>query len=182
LGLRGFIISKYLASKQVDFGNAFVQAKLGANKHINIKVPKGFNCAEGGETMVLKLKRSLLYGLVQRLSIEATTSKMRAAVRWFWYRPLILESKLQTEVALSTTEAEYIALSQLMRGLIPMWQLLQEAGTALKLTFAKPAILHSTVFEDNNGALSLALSPKMTPRTKHIAVKYHHFCTSVGED
>jgi hypothetical protein len=61
-------------------------------------------------------------------------------------------------------------------------QRLQEAGTALNMTFAKPAILHSTVFGDKNGALSLALSPKVTPRTKHIAVKYHHFCTSVGED
>ena len=50
------------------------------------------------------------------------------------------------------------------------------------MTFAKPAILHSTVFEDNNGAIALALSPKMTPRTKHIAVKYHHFRTSVGEE
>jgi hypothetical protein len=88
---------------------------------------------------------------------------------------------LQTEVALSTTEAEYIVLSQLMRDLIPMRRLLQEAGTALHMTFAKPAILHSTVFEDNNGAIALALSPKMTPRTKHIAVKYHHFRTSIGE-
>jgi hypothetical protein len=96
--------------------------------------------------------------------------------------PLIWVSRLQTEVALSTTEAEYIALSQSMRDLIPMRRLLQEAGTALSMTFAKPAILHSTVFEDNNGALSLALSPKMTPRTKHIAVKYHHFRTSVGEE
>ena len=96
--------------------------------------------------------------------------------------PLIWVSKLQTEVALSTTEAEYIALSQSMRDLIPMRRLLQEAGEGLNLSFAKPAILHSTVFEDNNGALSLALSPKMTPRTKHIAVKYHHFRTSIGED
>ena len=96
--------------------------------------------------------------------------------------PLIWVSKLQTEVALSTTEAEYIALSQSMRDLIPMRRLLQEAGQGLNLSFAKPAILHSTVFEDNNGALSLALSPKMTPRTKHIAVKYHHFRTSIGAD
>ena len=96
--------------------------------------------------------------------------------------PLIWVSKLQTEVALSTTEAEYIALSQAMRDLLPMRRLLQETGDALGLAFAKPAILHSTVFEDNNGALSLAQSPKITPRTKHIAVKYHHFRTSVGVD
>jgi hypothetical protein len=96
--------------------------------------------------------------------------------------PLIWVSKLQTEIALSTTEAEYIALSQSMRDLIPMRRLLSEAGKALSLDLDKPARLHSTVFEDNNGALSLALSPKMSPRTKHIAVKYHHFRESVGED
>jgi hypothetical protein len=43
-------------------------------------------------------------------------------------------------------------------------------------------ILHSTVFEDNNGALSLATSPKISPRTKHIAVKYHHFRSKIGAD
>jgi hypothetical protein len=88
--------------------------------------------------------------------------------------PVIWVSKLRTEVALSTTEAEYIALSQSMRDLIPMRRLLQEAGSALNLDFSKPATIHSTVFEDNNGAICLASSPKMSPRTKHIAIKYHH--------
>ena len=95
--------------------------------------------------------------------------------------PVIWVSKLQTEIALSTTEAEYIALSQAMRELIPMRRLLQETGSALNLDFSKPAIIHSTVFEDNNGAISLATSPKISPRTKHIAIKYHHFRESVGE-
>ena len=34
---------------------------------------------------------------------------------------------------------------------------------------------YSTVFKDNNGALELAKAPKMIHRTKHIAIKYHHF-------
>ena len=34
-----------------------------------------------------------------------------------------------------------------------------------------------TVFEDNNGAVEIAKTPKMRPRTKHIAIKYHHFRT-----
>jgi hypothetical protein len=38
----------------------------------------------------------------------------------------------------------------------------------------KPEI-HCTVFEDNNGALELAKSPRYRPHTKHIAIKYHHF-------
>jgi hypothetical protein len=96
--------------------------------------------------------------------------------------PLNWVSTFQTEVALSTAEAEYIALSQSMLDLIPMRRMLQDAGNGLNLTFAKPAILHSMVFKDNNGAIALALSPKMTPRNKYIAVKYHHFRTSVGEE
>ena len=37
----------------------------------------------------------------------------------------------------------------------------------------KPAVVKSNIFEDNNGAISTATTPKMSPRTKHIAVKYH---------
>ena len=31
------------------------------------------------------------------------------------------------------------------------------------------------LFENNNGAIKLAKAPKIRPRTKHIALKYHHF-------
>ena len=96
--------------------------------------------------------------------------------------PLIWVSKLQTEIALSTTEAEYIALSQSLRDLIPMRRLLSEASEGLDLTVRPTAKLYSTVFEDNNGALAIALSPRMSPRTKHIALKYHHFRNSIGEE
>jgi hypothetical protein len=96
--------------------------------------------------------------------------------------PLIWVSKLQTKIALSTTKAEYIALSQSMWDLIPMQRLLHKTGMALDVDINKTTMLHSTVFEDNNGALSLALSPKMSPRTKHIAIKYHHFCENIGEE
>ena len=40
--------------------------------------------------------------------------------------PIHWMSKLQTEIALSTTEAEYIALSQALRDVIPMMALLAE--------------------------------------------------------
>ncbi len=96
--------------------------------------------------------------------------------------PVTWVSKLQTEIALSTLEAEYIALSTAMRDLLPMRRVLREVGEKLKLDFAKPALVHSTIFEDNNGALSLATAPKLTPRTKHIAVKYHWFKSHIGED
>ena len=90
--------------------------------------------------------------------------------------PILWISKLQTEIALSTLEAEYIALSQAMRDLLPMRKLLTEITKVLCVE-RDATITVSTVWEDNNGAIALAKkeAPLMTPRTKHIAIKYHWF-------
>lgn len=32
-----------------------------------------------------------------------------------------------------------------------------------------------TTWEDNHSCIKVAESPKFTPRTRHIALKYHHF-------
>ena len=100
--------------------------------------------------------------------------------------PIVWVSKLQTEVALSTTEAEYIALSQAMRDLIPLLGLLEELSPILNLHIDQPDVHWKScgyengnyvadLYEDNKGAYELAKAPKMRPRTKHIALKYHHF-------
>jgi hypothetical protein len=39
---------------------------------------------------------------------------------------------------------------------------------------------HSTVFQDNNRALTLASTPKLTPRSRHYAAKYHFFRSHVA--
>ena len=88
--------------------------------------------------------------------------------------------KLQREISLSTLEAEYIVLSTAMRDLLPMRELLKEVMSKMKLKHNQTTTINSTVFEENYGALSLALSPKISPRTKHIAVKYHFFRSKVG--
>jgi hypothetical protein len=45
----------------------------------------------------------------------------------------------------------------------------------MKLPGITNSLIKSTVFEDNNGAISIATAVWMTPRTKHITVKYHFF-------
>ena len=87
--------------------------------------------------------------------------------------PIHWTSKLQTELALSTTEAEYIALEQAMREFIPIRRAFDDMLAAFNLDKDAHHAVKSTIFEDNNGAISTATTPKMTPRTKHIAVKYH---------
>ena len=96
--------------------------------------------------------------------------------------PVSWVSKLQTEIALSTTEAEYIAMSQAMRDLLPMRTMLGEIINTLKLGTNGSAQVKSKVFEDNNGAIKTAQTPKLSPRTKHIAVKYHFFKSHIGRD
>ena len=91
---------------------------------------------------------------------------------------IVFKSKMQSEIALSTTEAEYIALSQSMRDLLPLRTILSELSRILMFEITTP-IAQSTVFEDNNGAIELAKEPKYRPRTKHIAIKYHHFRDNV---
>ena len=50
------------------------------------------------------------------------------------------------------------------------------------MDFSYPAIMHSTIFEENNGALGLYASPSTTPRTRHIVLKYHFYREHVGEE
>ena len=83
-------------------------------------------------------------------------------------------SKIQTEVALFTTEAEYIALSQSLRDLIPIKNTIEYLNQFIRFD-NKEICAYSTIFEDNAGALQLAIEPKYRPRTKNICVKYHHF-------
>lgn len=94
--------------------------------------------------------------------------------------PIMWKSQLQTEVALSSTESEYIALSQATRKVKPIMGLIRELKSmGYSIGDTTPTVV-CTLFEDNNGALTLAKAPAMQPRTKHINVKYHHFRLQVA--
>ena len=94
--------------------------------------------------------------------------------------PLALKSQLhQSEIALSTLEAKYAALSMAMRTLLPLRAILLEAIRELRLSTETASTIKCTVFEDNNGALSLATNQCITSRTKHFLVKWHFFWSHV---
>jgi hypothetical protein len=100
---------------------------------------------------------------------------------------------MQTQIALSTMEAKYIALSQSMRDMIPVREILKEiccmvfgdpeytpkCKTHYKAfkdaTPGEGIIPQSTVYEDNQACLKFAQMSKLSPRTKHIAVPFHFF-------
>ena len=89
--------------------------------------------------------------------------------------PIVWVSKLQTLIALSSTEAEYISLSTSLRETIPIMELLREIrDQGFDIKSSKPTV-HCKVFEDNSGALAIATVHKVRPRTKHLNVQLHHF-------
>ena len=91
--------------------------------------------------------------------------------------PVIWSSKLQESIALSTMMAEYYALSTAMREVLPLNDLIKAVAAGLHLEDECLTSFRTTVWEDNNGALSLAkLDPgQHTPRSKHYDIKVHWF-------
>jgi hypothetical protein len=92
--------------------------------------------------------------------------------------PIFWQRKLQTEIALSTAEAEYIALSQALRETIPITNLMREMNVIFPLYFPQPKFVLK-VQEDNQSCIAMSNNPKFTPKTKHTAIKFHHFCKHV---
>jgi hypothetical protein len=89
--------------------------------------------------------------------------------------PLMWKSQLQTEIALSTYEAEYIVLSSAIREAIMIIELLKEMKRNIKAIPETNTTVICKVFEDNQGTIDIATNHKYRHRTKHISAKYHHF-------
>jgi len=95
--------------------------------------------------------------------------------------PLMWVSKLQSEVSVSTMMAEYVALSTAMRDMLPLKRLVKEVSKVIAGKDNVVAMMKSDVWEDNNGCITVAKAPRITPQSKFFAVKYHffreHICT-----
>jgi hypothetical protein len=78
--------------------------------------------------------------------------------------PIIWASRMQKCVALSSTESEYIALSECVKEVLWVSRLLADLGLNC------PKI---SIFEDNAGCIKLAKNPVFHKRTKHINIRYH---------
>jgi hypothetical protein len=93
--------------------------------------------------------------------------------------PIIWASKMQPLIALSTTEAEYIALSTALREVIGVMHLMQELKEKqFDLFLPTPKVVCRT-FEDNQSCIEIATNHKTRPRTKHLSVRLHHFRSHV---
>ena len=76
--------------------------------------------------------------------------------------------------ALSTAEAEYVALAAAAQEAIWLQQLTCDI-------LGKP-VEEIEIFEDNQSAICLAINPQFHGRTKHIEIKYHFIRDQVEKD
>ena len=89
--------------------------------------------------------------------------------------PIVWGSRMQSLIALSTTEAEYIALSTALREVLAIMNLVNELKLrGIDIPIDTPKV-RCRVWEDNAACLELANNPKSRPRTKHLSVRLHHF-------
>jgi hypothetical protein len=89
-----------------------------------------------------------------------------AAVSW--------SSKKQPTVALRSTEAEYMAITQATKELIWLQQLINEISYPIN----RITLLHA----DNQGCIALAKNPQFHARSKHIDIQHHFIREKVESD
>jgi hypothetical protein len=80
--------------------------------------------------------------------------------------PVMWKSRLQRTVALSSTEAEYYAISETAKEIKFIFQILESIGIKIKL----PII----VKVDNVGAIFMAENVTATKLTRHVDARYHY--------
>ena len=84
------------------------------------------------------------------------------------------KSNKQNCVALSTAEAEYVALSSASQEAIWLIQLLNDLNIHCQLPFV--------IYEDNQAAISICNNPTHHPKTKHISIKYHYIKDQISQN
>jgi hypothetical protein len=98
-----------------------------------------------------------------------------AYVGFFAGGPATWQSKRQSVVAQSSTESEYMALSEAAKEAAWIRSLLSG------LQYQGPDLNPITLFGDNQGSLALSENPTFHRGSKHIAVRYHFIRQEVEE-
>ena len=123
-------------------------------------------CFKGGDTILTGYVDADLAGNVdiRRSTTGYVYTLGGTAVSW--------GSQLQKIVALSTTEAEYVAVTEASKEMVWLQSFLEELGKKQE---------DNVLYCDSQSAIHLAKNPSFHSRTKHIQLRYH-FIRSLLED
>ena len=97
---------------------------------------------------------------------KETRISVTGYILFFMGVPLTWKSKSQKSVTLSSSEAEYVALSEAAKEIKFIYQLLQSIGIEIELPIV--------VRVDNVGAIFMSENTSTSGRTKHVDVRYRY--------
>ncbi len=87
--------------------------------------------------------------------------------------PLFAQAKLQSTVALSTAESEYSAVSEAVRKVKALRDLIAEVGFECK----EPTVIEN----DNQSSIAISKSKLSRSKARHVMVRYHFVREAVQE-
>jgi len=148
-------VAKYSANPRQEHGEAiiYIVKYLKATRHIGLRFKpddyKGFQCYCDSDFAGNWNK--------ELAETDPSTAKSRSGwVVFYAACPIIWPSKLQSQVALSTTEAEYIAMSMARHDIIPLMEIIKEMREHEFDSVNTQPYVYCKVFEDNSGTLEHA--------------------------
>ena len=146
--------------------------------HVKDSLNEGINLKPNLNNLVLHCHVDAEYARAWNLNDSKEPSGVKLLTGFiltFAGTPILWKSKPWDCIALSTMEAEYIALSTAMRSLIHVHALLLDISLKCNLTYGNKISTMSAVFEDNCAAKILATTdpPRLMPCSESLAVKYH---------
>ena len=97
---------------------------------------------------------------------KETRISVTGYILFFMGVPIIWKSKSQRSVTLSSSEAEYVALSEAAKDIKFAYQLLKSIGIEVALPI--------TVRVDNVGAIFMSENTSTSGRTKHVDIRYRY--------
>ncbi|BCR87868.1 uncharacterized protein ACHE_40432S [Aspergillus chevalieri] len=158
-------LSQYLAEPR--------KVHLAAAKHVlrYVKGTMGY-----GLTFGAKGSPKGLYAYAD--SAYANSAKNRSTTGFIFFingTPITWSSRKQSVTAQSSTEAEYMAVSEAAKQAVWIRHFLYAIGKGSIYRDAP-----TTIYEDNQGAIKIADNPINHPKTKHIAVRYHAIRDHIG--
>ena len=162
----------YSVSKLSQFMHKPTQAHLNVAKD----VIRYLKCTANYSLNFCKCHSLKLFGFCDS---DWATSEDRKSISGYCFKlsnegPLVSwRSKKQTSVALSSCEAEYVAISVAVQELKFLNQLLVDMTVEL----CRPTDL----YVDNQGAIAIAKNPVQHQRCKHIDIKFHHVRSEIEQ-
>jgi hypothetical protein len=104
---------------------------------------------------------------------NSTTISVTEFMLYLMNVPICWQSKAQRGVTLSSSEAEYVAISESVKEIKFIYYLLKDVGIDINL----PIIVKT----DNIGAIFMAQNASLGMRTRHVDTRYHFIRENLGE-